>query len=323
MSNRINHLLLILSDNQFHSGEALGDALGVSRAAVNQQISKLTELGLDIYSVHGKGYKLAQPVELLDADKISFHSGIPLVEFDVRSVVTSSNDIVRQQAQQRELVAGYAVIAEAQTAGRGRRGKPWFSPFGSNLYISLYWPLADGLNGAMGLSLVVGLAVAEVIESLGVNDVAVKWPNDVYVAGKKLSGVLVELDSRADGLTDCVIGVGINLSMPHKGTERIDQQWTDLQTQLVDAWSRNVVAGKIYRNIRERLVEFDTQGLRHTREQWPNYDIFYNKPVKLLMGQRIVTGVCRGIDENGAILIDNQDNVVRYFGGEISLRAND
>lgn len=323
MNSRVNQLLNCLNDGEFHSGEALGSTLGVSRAAINQHINKLLELGVDIYSVHGKGYKLATPLELLDQQAICKAAQVNDQNILVESVVTSSNDSLRDLLTQGSLPAGYAVIAEAQTQGRGRRGKRWFSPFGCNLYISFYWPIAEGINGAMGLSLVAGLSLVKALEQLGVSNAGVKWPNDVYIDNQKVAGILVELESNTDGSANSIIGIGLNLAMPESTGSQIDQRWTDLRSQLSKPVSRNVISGCIYREVVAGLNEFDNNGLQWTRQQWPPYDVYFNKAVTLTMGQRSVIGICRGIDENGAVLLETNGNTVRYFGGEISLRATD
>lgn len=321
--HRINEVLLLLADSQFHSGEALGQQLGISRSAVNQHVQKLSELGVDIYSVHGKGYRLAQPIELLDRALIASHSQLTADKLQVHSVVSSTNDELKTYSQQHALHNGYAVFAEAQTAGRGRRGKAWLSPFGSNLYMSLYWKLDQGVSAAMGLSVAIGIAIAEALSELGVKDVGVKWPNDVYVQGKKIAGILVDIESCDDGSADCIVGIGLNIDMPANIAAKIDQQWTDIAGQLDRPWSRNEVAATLYRSTRIYLQQFSEQGLLLLRERWQHLDVYFNQSIKLIMGAREVKGICRGIDEFGAILVDNGDQVVRYFGGELSLRSAD
>lgn len=323
MNNRVNQLLNHLNDGRFHSGEALGRECGISRAAVNQYINKLQDLGVDIYSVHGKGYKLARPLELLDHQSICIAAETIKDLILVESVVTSSNDILRDLLAGSKLPPGYTVIAEAQTEGRGRRGKQWFSPFGCNLYMSFYWPISDGINGAMGLSLVVGIAVVKALQKMGVSTVGVKWPNDIYIDGQKVAGILVDLESQADGSANSIIGLGLNLSMPASSSQKIDQRWTELKSHLKQPISRNVISGMIHREVIAALQEFDREGLKPTRDVWPRYDVFIEQSVTLTMGQRAVTGICRGIDENGAVLLETEGSTVRYFGGEISLRAAD
>lgn len=323
-SERLDQLIRLLANGEFQSGQAIGESLSISRAAVNQHIHKLESLGLTLYSVTGRGYKLAEPLELLNATAIQ--RATPTVwqrapAFDVRSVVDSSNDTIKEQVQKARLPAGFAVFAEAQTAGRGRRGKQWFSPFGSNLYLSLYWPLEDGIHGAMGLSLAVGVALAKCFTALGVADVSVKWPNDVYIGGKKVAGILVDLETSPEGAAHSIIGVGINLNMPAQVGDKIEQAWTDLNSELPEQHSRNDIAAHVRSAILDALHTYANAGLSAFQNDWKAYDRFVDKPVKLMMGQRICLGVCRGIDENGALLVEDQQGVRRYFGGDVSLRA--
>ncbi|WP_404399875.1 bifunctional biotin--[acetyl-CoA-carboxylase] ligase/biotin operon repressor BirA [Idiomarina seosinensis] len=321
--HRINEVLLLLADAQFHSGQALGEALGITRSAINQHIQKLLELGVDIYSVQGKGYRLAQPIELLDSHVIASYNRMPVDQLQVHSVVTSTNDELKHYRRSNSLNNGYVFFAEAQTAGRGRRGRTWLSPFGSNLYMSVYWKVELGVNAAMGMSVAVGIAIAAALRHMGIADAGVKWPNDVYVHGKKIAGVLIDIESCDDGTADCIVGIGLNIDMPATIATQIDQQWTDVATELVEPWSRNEVAATLYRYTVNYLQQFSKHGLSPLIEQWTKLDVYFNKPVKLIMGNREVRGLCRGIDEFGAVLIDNGDQVVRYFGGELSLRGDD
>lgn len=325
-AERLDQLIQLLADGEFHSGQAIGESLLISRAAVNQHIHKLEELGLELFSLTGRGYKLARPIELLQAEAIEKETPVTWrksPEFEVRSVVDSSNDQVKELAKNGVLDAGYSLFAEAQTAGRGRRGKQWFSPFGSNLYFSVYWPLDEGIHGAMGLSIAVGVALAECFTELGIGEVSVKWPNDVYVGGKKVAGILVDLETLPEGAAHSVIGIGINLSMPEPVGAKIDQAWTDLSSELPQPVSRNHIAAQVRSSVLSALKQYEQLGLTAFQRSWRQYDCFLDKPVKLIMGQRICLGTCRGIDENGALLVEDEQGVRRYFGGEVSLRAQD
>jgi len=325
-AERLDQLISLLANGEFHSGQAIGESLAISRAAVNQHIHKLEELGLELFSVTGRGYKLARPIELLQASAIEEETPTKWRKepgFEVRSVVDSSNDQVKLLAQDGALVAGFSIFAEAQTAGRGRRGKHWFSPFGSNLYFSVYWPLEDGIHGAMGLSLAVGIALAECFTELGIEAVSVKWPNDVYINGKKVAGILVDLETLPEGAAHSIIGIGINLRMPERVGKSIDQAWTDLNSELPRPVSRNHIAAQVRSSVLSALQQYGQHGLSAFQQSWRQYDCFLDKPVKLIMGQRVCLGTCRGIDENGALLVEDEQGVRRYFGGEVSLRAQD
>lgn len=308
-------LVALLADGEFHSGEQLGEALGMSRAAINKHIQTLKSWGLDVYTVTGKGYSLPAPIQLLNETDILSHLHQP--DLDVIPVIDSTNQYLLDRMDQ--LPSGHACIAEYQQAGRGRRGRKWFSPFGSNLYLSMYWRLEQGPAAAMGLSLVIGIVMAEVIQSLGAPDVRVKWPNDLYLNDRKLAGILVELTGKTGDAAQIVMGAGVNLVMRSEGAAEINQGWINLQEAGVEI-DRNELAAKIINSLREALPIFERDGLAPFVERWDALDNFINRPVKLLIGDRKVHGIARGIDKQGGLLLDQDGEVKSWVGGEISLR---
>jgi len=314
-------LIQKLADGQFHSGQQLGEEFGLSRAAINNHIEKLASLGLDIYRVTGKGYKLANPIQLLDSIKFRTYLQPQTSEslVTLKHVTESTNDDIKHQlATLSKLQAGTAVLAEMQTKGRGRRGKQWFSPFGNNLYMSVYWPLPQGLNSAIGLSVILGIAVAETIIDAGIDGVSLKWPNDVYIHRQKVAGILVELEGQAQGEGHAIVGIGVNLALTTNAP--IDQPFTAIQEHLDEEIDRNQWAAKLYSHCLQLLHEHDAQGLGPSIQRWRALDHFYQQPIKLLLGQHEQVGIGLGIDDLGAFLLKQGDEVKRYFGGEISVR---
>ncbi|PYG45224.1 BirA family biotin operon repressor/biotin-[acetyl-CoA-carboxylase] ligase [Pantoea sp. AG1095] len=310
-------LVALVADGEFHSGEQLGEALGMSRAAINKHIQTLKSWGLDVYTVTGKGYSLPEPIQLLDEEIIL--SLLHQPNLAVIPVIDSTNQYLLDRMDQ--LPSGYACIAEYQQAGRGRRGRKWFSPFGSNLYMSMYWRLDQGPAAAMGLSLVIGIIMAEVIQSLGAPDVRVKWPNDLYLNDLKLAGILVELTGKTGDAAQIVIGAGVNLLMRSEGTAEINQGWINLQEAGVDI-DRNELAAKLINSLREALPIFERDGLAPFVSRWEALDNFINRPVKLLIGDREVHGIARGIDKQGGLLLEQNGVIKSWVGGEISLRPD-
>lgn len=310
-------LVALVADGEFHSGEQLGEALGMSRAAINKHIQTLKSWGLDVYTVTGKGYSLPEPIQLLDEEIIL--SLLHQPNLAVIPVIDSTNQYLLDRMDQ--LPSGYACIAEYQQAGRGRRGRKWFSPFGSNLYMSMYWRLDQGPAAAMGLSLVIGIIMAEVIQSLGAPDVRVKWPNDLYLNDRKLAGILVELTGKTGDAAQIVIGAGVNLLMRSEGTAEINQDWINLQEAGVDI-DRNELAAKLINSLREALPIFERDGLAPFVSRWEALDNFINRPVKLLIGDREVHGIARGIDKQGGLLLEQNGVIKSWVGGEISLRPD-
>lgn len=308
-------LVALLADGEFHSGEQLGEALGMSRAAVNKHIQTLKSWGLDVYTVTGKGYSLPAPIQLLNEEAILAH--LHQADLAVIPVIDSTNQYLLDRMDQ--LNSGYACIAEYQQAGRGRRGRKWFSPFGANLYMSMYWRLEQGPAAAMGLSLVIGIVMAEVIQSLGAADVRVKWPNDLYLQDRKLAGILVELTGKTGDAAQIVMGAGINLVMRGEGTAEINQGWINLQEAGIEI-NRNELAARLINRLREALPLFERDGLAPFVGRWEALDNFIHRPVKLLIGDREVHGIARGIDKQGGLLMEQDGEIKSWVGGEISLR---
>jgi BirA family biotin operon repressor/biotin-[acetyl-CoA-carboxylase] ligase len=309
-------LISILADGAFHSGEQLGEAFGMSRAAINKHIQTIREWGLDVFTVPGKGYSLPAPIQLLNEQAIL--SYLPAGQVTVLPVVDSTNQYLLDRIT--ELKSGDACVAEYQHAGRGRRGRQWVSPFGTNLYLSMFWRLEQGPAAAMGLSLVVGIVMAEVLRKLGAEQVRVKWPNDLYLNDKKLAGILVELTGKTGDAAQLVIGAGINLTMRESITNAINQDWINLQEAGVNI-DRNKLTAELLSELRLAVVKFENEGLSAFISRWREMDNYLDRPVKLIIGNQEIFGIARGIDQQGALLLEQNGNVKPYIGGEISLRG--
>ncbi|PSU31225.1 bifunctional biotin--[acetyl-CoA-carboxylase] ligase/biotin operon repressor BirA [Photobacterium lutimaris] len=310
-------LIAQLADGQFHSGEALGETLGISRAAVSKHIKVLRTWGIDIFRLQGKGYSLAEKLELLDCDKILAQVKCPSLQ--LIPVIDSTNQYLLDRVG--AMPKGACCLAEYQQAGRGRRGRQWLSPFGSNLYLSMYWRLDAGIAAAMGLSLVVGVAIAEALESLGADGIRVKWPNDLYYQDRKLAGILVEMSGQTGEAAHLVIGMGINIAMPESEGEAIEQSWTNLTEACDTLPDRNTLAATLINRLYDALSDYEESGMDGFATRWNRLDNFLDRPVKLLMGNRVVEGIARGINSQGALLLETEEGVTPYLGGEISLRG--
>lgn len=309
-------LIELLADGNIHSGEQLGESLGMTRAGINKHIQTLRSWGIDVQTVAGKGYQLDAPMNLLNADSVNKNiKGEPA---SVIPVIDSTNQYLIQRIS--ELKSGDVCIAEYQSAGRGRRGRQWISPFGRNLYLSMYWKLEQGPAAAIGLSLVVGVIMAEVLQKLGADGVKVKWPNDLYLNDKKLSGILVELTGKTGDVAHIVTGIGINIAMSKNQTEAINQQWINLE-QVGIKIDRNELACEITNALREAFVQFEKQGLSVFIERWKCLDNFMDRRVKLIIGEKEIFGIAKGINDQGALLLEQDGKIIPYIGGEISLRS--
>ncbi|QYK03172.1 bifunctional biotin--[acetyl-CoA-carboxylase] ligase/biotin operon repressor BirA [Shewanella psychrotolerans] len=304
-----------LSRGGFISGEVLAANLGISRAAVSKHIASLEEFGVDVFSVKGKGYKLATPLSLIDEKRLKKSLNARCFYFDD---IVSTNAFLLDHVN--DLASGDICVAEHQSAGRGRRGRTWVSPYGGHLYASLYWQFSQGMAQAMGLSLVVACSLVTVLRNMGVAGVGVKWPNDIYLNHKKLAGVLIEMNGQADSLCNVVIGIGVNMSMPEQQSEKIDQPWSDL-SELTEMPDKTSMMIQLQQQLVIDLEQFESDGLKVFKQRWRDVDLFDGQPIKLLMGDNVVEGICCGIDEQGAVLLETAQGVKAYVGGEISLRA--
>lgn len=318
------HLIKALADGHFVSGQELGEQLDISRTAISKHIKALTQMGLDIYSVTGKGYKLSQPLCLLNQTKIvrELPESNLTPDIEVHNLIDSTNSYLLRRLPN-QLSQGQVCLAEFQSAGRGRRGRQWISPFGSHIYMSMYWYLEQGLSAAMGLSLVAALAVSDAIYDLTNIQVQLKWPNDVYLDGVKLAGILIDLEGQALEPSHSVIGIGLNLNMPAQAAEKIDQHWTDLQSHSKKTIDRNALCTKLIHYLLKRLEQHENLGLAVMLEEWHAQDFYLNKRVKLITGERITKGICRGVNGQGALMLETDGQTKPVYGGEVSLRGDE
>lgn len=310
-------IISLLTATEFVSGEKIGEHLGISRAAVSKHIKGLSDWGLDIYSVQGKGYKLANPVQLLDEQVIQQLTSVPV---ELISIIDSTNQHLLDNTD--NLAQGSVCLAEYQAKGRGRRGRQWISPFGSNLYLSMYWQLEAGMAAAMGLSLVIGIAAVEALEQLGISGVKLKWPNDLYYQDRKLAGILVEMSGQAGGAANLVIGMGMNVAMP-KDTAGITQPWASV-SEVTDGNvpDRNQLAASFINTWEQALLKYEAEGMSGFVERWNDLDNFLNRPVKLIIGSKEICGIARGINDQGGVLLETDKGIETFIGGEVSLRPN-
>ncbi|MBL0710650.1 MAG: bifunctional biotin--[acetyl-CoA-carboxylase] ligase/biotin operon repressor BirA [Colwellia sp.] len=317
------YLIKALSKGDFVSGQELGDKLDMSRSAISKHIKALMVMGLDIFSVIGKGYKLAQPIDLLKKDeivKLLAEEGLGC-DIEVHNLIDSTNSYLMRRLPN-QVTQGQVCLAEYQSAGRGRRGRQWISPFGSQIYLSIYWQLEQGLSAAMGLSLVAALAVSDAIYSLTNIEVQLKWPNDIYLGGVKLAGILIDLEGQAIEPSHSVIGIGLNLNMPAQAAEQIDQKWTDLQSHSHKKIDRNALSAQLIHHLLKRLKQHQCDGLTAMIDEWHVRDFYLNKRVKLLTGNNITRGICRGVNNQGALMLEIDGQVKPIYGGEVSLRGD-
>ncbi|GAA0371972.1 bifunctional biotin--[acetyl-CoA-carboxylase] ligase/biotin operon repressor BirA [Bowmanella denitrificans] len=314
-----HQILIRLADGRFHSGEELGAELGISRAAISKHIKGLEGLGLEIFSVTGKGYRLAEKLKLLEQAEIAHHRSFADVPLQVLSVVDSTNTYLKEHPELH--INGGACLAEAQTAGRGRQGRKWQSPFGASLYLSMYWAFSGGYQAVGGLSLVIGVAVVEALQKNGVEGLELKWPNDIYLEGRKLGGILVEIEGQINDQSHCIIGVGINTCLPEATGKLIDQPYADLSSHLAMEVDRNSIAVNVLDSLQLNLMRFEQDGLKPYLNQWDKLNLYRNRLVRMICGQNQFEGKCLGVNQDGALLVELDTGVKAFYGGEISVRS--
>jgi BirA family biotin operon repressor/biotin-[acetyl-CoA-carboxylase] ligase len=322
---RRGELLGLLADGELHSGEELAAALAVSRAAVWKQLRRLSEWGVDCMAERGRGYRLARPLDLLTA--VAIRQALPqfaagrLRNLDVHESLASTNDALLSVG---DLPAGRfdACLAEFQTAGRGRRGRRWLAPFGSGLCLSVNWTFRDAPAALGALSLAAGIAVIRMLAAIGVAGAGLKWPNDIVHAGRKLGGILIDLRGEAAGPAYVVIGVGLNTRLPVQTFEALLAEGIDAVdlAALGAVPRRSSAAATLIGELALALEEFDARGFAAFADEWHDVDALTGQAVRVLQGEQTQEGVVRGVDPDGALLVETGGVRRRVLSGDVTVR---
>lgn len=312
-------LLDALADGQWHSGETLAARFGISRAALSKRVERLRDWQLDVESRQGLGYRLSAAIERLDAQALQ--AAVPALPLTVNAIVESTNTLLLAASAEHD---PQALLAEFQSGGRGRRGRQWISPFGANLYLSLAWSWPSWPRQLTALSLAVGVACAQALRECGLETLRLKWPNDLLVADRKLGGVLIEHRGEAGGSCRVVIGIGLNLRMASSQGEAVSQPWINLDEALQQTGqppvSRNRVASLLLQSLHRLLSRYAEQGFAAVAAEWAELDACRDRPVYLLQNNSTQAAIARGVDSEGALLVDVDGRRERVLSGEVSLR---
>lgn len=303
-------LLDALADGDWHSGEALAERAGITRAALAKRMDKLRDWQLDIEAQQGLGYRLSAPLQRLDVNPPS------AIQARVLTITDSTNSQLLAADAKND---PQALFAEFQTAGRGRRGREWVSPFGANLYFSLAWSFTDWPAQITALPLVVGLSCARALRQQGLEQIGVKWPNDLYVDGRKLGGILIEHRGEAGGPCRAVIGVGINVNMSARQAGSVTQPWTSVQAVLGQPVSRDALANALLAALKSALQQFAREGFAPFAESWCEFDLTYNRSVRV-ESETPYTAIARGVEPSGALIVETRSGRQTLHSGEVSLR---
>lgn len=322
-------ILHALSDGHFHSGEALAKRFDISRGTVFNAIKSAQDAGVRIFSVRGKGYQLPRAIHLLSSSALKA-AGLPaslspLVE--IHPVLDSTNQHLRKQLSVPP-VQNRIVACNLQTAGRGRRGRQWQSQLGESLTFSIAWQFQCGAAALTGLSLSIGTALIHALHQLGYNQTALKWPNDIVVPTnsgiKKLAGILIELQGDLEGPSTAIIGIGLNLALTQQTQDSIDQPVTDL-AQLQsneDVINPNRILATLLQSIIPKLSQYEKLGFISDKPDWLEHDAFKGNSLTIIQTNgNQVTGKMHDLSDDGALILQTEQGLMRFFAGEVSLRA--
>ncbi len=318
-------LLNCLADGEYHSGVELGHKLNVSRTSVWKSLSKLEEHGVCLEKTKGKGYRIVGGLDLLDREgvlsRLESCSGL-LHDLHLLQSIESTNSYLMADDSCVNPDHYVVCMAERQTAGRGRRGRAWHSPYARNIYLSLSFHLNGGSESLDGLSLALGVAVANCLSEQGVMGVGLKWPNDILVGGKKLAGILVELKGEAEQGWKVVVGLGLNVLMSRSEGLEIDQPWVSISSLLNNSLlSRGEWAALLIESIINTIELYRDCGFKGLLSDWERYDALSQKHVMVVGGD--LRGVCEGVDERGRLMMRVDGDIKLINAGEVSVRSDE
>ncbi len=317
-------LLRVLADGELHSGAAIGAKLGVSRAAVFKSVHALSEIGLAVEAIAGRGYRLQVPLTPLDRRRMAHHldgSAITSRQIEIVEEVDSTNRYLLKRAIAVPDPSGSVCVAEVQPLGRGRRGRGWIASPYQNLMLSMAWRFSGGPAMVAGLSLAAGVAVVRALERFGVREVGLKWPNDVLWHERKLAGLLVDVNGEAGGPCTVVLGVGINCRIAPADGRRIDQPWVDLHTITGAIPDRNRLAAILMDELQKMFHVFAEFGLTAFQPEWEQHHLYAGRDVRVQQGEAAFDGTVHGIDDHGALRVRAPDGEMHVcHSGEVSLR---
>lgn len=316
-------LLDWLADEQCHSGQTLGDRLGVSRTAVWKTIKQLTDLGVPVACLPHQGYQLTRRFIPLDETVIrqtlASNNLSQDCSFHLFSELDSTNRFLKD-LEKEDLISVCA--AEKQTQGRGRFGRTWSSPFGDNLYFSARWRLDCCVSKLSGLSLVVSLAILEVLQSTCASqDIRIKWPNDLIWQHQKTGGILIELVAESNACVELVIGMGINVNSRHIEGVLTDKPWTSLYEICGHYVDRNLLMAHILQSLDSHLQEFLAHDFSYFLPRWQKADYLKDNYISVVQSGKTIYGLATGVSNQGQLcLLDGEGKQWFLSSGDTSLQ---
>lgn len=327
MKGRALSILRILKDGQFQSGQALSRKLDCTRATISNSLKDIHSYGIEILKIRGRGYCWVNPISYLDEDLILSYSIINsdnfcLLLFD--SLDSTNTYLLSYLEKYKFSISKIPVVAtEFQTNGRGRLGRSWHTGFGDSLTFSIGWRFEKGVSALSGLSLVIGIAIARVLNSFSIWHVSLKWPNDIMFDNQKLAGILIELRGEISGPSYAIIGIGINFKLSEIIKSSIKQKAIDLSSLSKDIFDRNLILSALLVELRNILLLFSDLGFSHFKQEWINLHAYEGKAVSLILPSgNVIEGTVDGVFDDGSICLMTSAGKNSYHVGDISMRLN-
>jgi BirA family biotin operon repressor/biotin-[acetyl-CoA-carboxylase] ligase len=324
-------LALLRERADYVSGQELCEIFGVSRTAVWKAIGQLKKEGYIIEAVQNRGYKLcAEEQDVYGADELASRINTEWVgkpAFFYESI-GSTNAQAKIDAEN-GASGGTLIVADRQTAGRGRRGRSWDSPAGINIYYTLILKPDFAPDKASMLTIVMAMAVAEGIQrTLSIKgetedaQVGIKWPNDIVINGKKVCGILTEMSIEKDYIQNVVIGVGINVREQEFAPEIADKA-TSLEAECGKKISRCALIGYIMEAFENDYAQFcANENLSQLLDRYNSMLVNMDREVCVLDPKGEYNGTARGINEEGELIVETADgNIKQVYAGEVSVRG--
>lgn len=313
-------LLRILADGQVHSGERIGRSLGLSGIEMDKLVTEAETLGVRVLAADS-GYRLEEPIDLYDAKLLAerVKEECPVLSLEVLDECLSTNEALAERARA-GAAHGTVLICEHQGAGRGRRGNTWVSTVGGSVTFSVLWRFSRRTEELAGLSLAVAVGAAKALERLGVRDVAVKWPNDLFCGEGKVGGILIETTGGTAGPIVAIVGIGINMRLSSAARERIGRPAADIAANIPAMPSRTAVLAGVLSSVASSLEVFSREGFAPFRQAWLERHAWQGRRVVLLRAdRRVAEGEVVGIAEDGALELASDRGIERFHNGELSL----
>jgi BirA family transcriptional regulator, biotin operon repressor / biotin---[acetyl-CoA-carboxylase] ligase len=307
--------------DEFVSGEVISDKLGLTRTAVWKHVNALREQGYRIDAVPARGYRLAAIPDRLTALELR-----PLLStHDFGQVLHCFEELPSTSDRAKELADdgaghGEVVIAETQTAGRGRRGRTWLSPPRRNLYFSVVLRPELPPSRAAEFTLVASLAICDAVRQAGVPAAGIKWPNDVLAGGRKLAGILTELAAEPDRVHWVVIGVGVNVNARREDfPPELQDQATSVLLERGEPAPRALFAAACLTALEGWVDVHAEQGFAPIRAAWRERSVTLGREVRVVADGRDVVGTAVDIDDQGALLVRTEAGTERILAGDVQL----